>query len=61
MKMRLYSTAEIVRFHGDPMWEAIWSAIQGWEIKRDGENGYASATGDDATHIFEQVLRRRRD
>ena len=52
-----YTTDYIMSLHGDPVWEAIWKAIKGWDLRREGAAGYAGASGDDATSIYEAVKR----
>lgn len=40
----------------DPMFEAIWQAIKGWDIGRDGGGGsYAGATGTDVMTVLSAV------
>lgn len=50
-----YSTEHIMSLHGDPIWEAIWSAIKGWDISRTRGGAYHAPTGTDATHIYDAV------
>jgi hypothetical protein len=50
-----YPTEYVVSLHGDPVWEAIWSVIKRWDLERERGYGYAGATGDDATRIYEAV------
>ena len=51
-----YTTEYIVSLHGDPVWQAIWDAIKGWDISRtQGSYSYHAPTGDDATRIYEAV------
>ncbi len=57
-EQKTYSTEHIVSLHGDPVWQAIWNAIKGWDISRTGAGSYHAPTGDDATHIYEAVKRR---
>lgn len=41
---------------GDPLFDAIWHAIKGWDISRDGgPSGYAGANGSDVRHIYDAV------
>jgi hypothetical protein len=53
-----YTEAEIVAHHGDPMWEAIWYAIKGWDISRTSDGVYSSPTGDAATAIYDAIKAR---
>ena len=39
----------------DPMFNAIWGAIKGWEIERKPEDGIAAATGTDVMAILSEV------
>lgn len=50
-----YKTDYIKSLHGDPVWEAIWKTIKGWDIQREDRGGYHATTGDDATRIYEAV------
>jgi hypothetical protein len=51
-----YSTEYITSLHGDPVWQAIWTAIKEWDIcTTPGAYSYHGPTGDDATHIYEAV------
>lgn len=52
---RQYTEAEIVAHNGDPVWEAIWGAIKGWDISRTSNGLYGSPTGDDATVIYDAI------
>lgn len=39
-----------------PRFEAIWQAIKGWDISRDGgSTGYSSPTGNDVMHILNAI------
>lgn len=55
-----YSTEYITSLHGDPVWEAIWRTIKGWDISRlvhpINDGMYSGPTGDDATRIYDAVL-----
>lgn len=53
--MKAYTEEYIRGFHGNPVWEAIWRAIKGWDVQRETGAGYAGATGTDVTHIFEAI------
>lgn len=44
----------------DPVWQAIWNTIRGWDISRTGAVSYHAPTGDDATAIYEAVLHAQR-
>ena len=35
-----------------PLFEAVWTAIKGWDIERKEGEGYAHATGDDVREIL---------
>lgn len=51
-----YSTEDIQKNHGNPIWEAIWATIKDWDIGRNhGEEGYSLATGSDVQRIFDVV------
>ncbi|MBK8467854.1 MAG: hypothetical protein IPL32_18740 [Chloracidobacterium sp.] len=50
-----YTTEEITANHGDPVWEAIWSTIKGWDIQRTHGAGYSSPSGDDVQAIFNAI------
>ena len=55
-----YTTEYVTSLHGQPVWEAIWKTIKGWDISRDGSGEgalYHGPTGDDATRIYEAVMR----
>ena len=41
-----YTTADIVKNHGNPVWEAIWGVIRKWDM---------DASGTDAQCIFDAV------
>ena len=49
------TTEEIVKLHGDPVWEAIWSVVKTWDINTPRYTGYCSGTGDHATEIFRAI------
>ena len=49
------TTEEIVKLHGDPVWEAIWSVVKTWDINTPRYIGYCSGTGDHATEIFRAI------
>ena len=40
---------------GDPLFEAIWQAIKGWDISRHKDGMYSGPTGNDARHIYDAV------
>ena len=40
---------------GDPLFEAIWQAIKGWDISRHNDGVYSGPTGNDARHIYDAV------
>lgn len=40
---------------GDRLFDAIWSAIKGWDIQRVHGSGYSGASGNDARHIYDAV------
>lgn len=51
-----YPTEVIVANHGNPVWDAIWQTIKGWDIRRQGSEGlYSEATGDDVQRIFDAI------
>lgn len=50
-----YSESDIVKHHGNPVWEAIWSTIKRWDISRKNDGLYSSATGTDVQVIFDAV------
>lgn len=52
-----FTTAYIEAHHGDPIWEAIWATIKGWDIRREGAASYHGPTGDDVQEIYEAVDR----
>lgn len=43
-----------VREH-DERFNAVWEAIKGWDLQREGDSGYAGATGDDVCSILEAL------
>lgn len=45
---------------GDPLFDAIWSAIKGWDISRHNDGLYSGPTGNDARHIYDAVKRAQR-
>ena len=49
------TTEEIVKLHGDPVWEAIWSVVKTWDINTPRYTGYCSGTGDHTTEIFRAI------
>lgn len=56
MSVENYTARYIAGLHGDPMWEAIWEAIQVWDIERGPGEGVAGATGSDVTHIYDAIV-----
>lgn len=40
---------------GDPLFDAIWGAIKGWDISRHNDGLYSGPTGNDARHIYDAV------
>jgi hypothetical protein len=40
---------------GDPLFEAIWQAIKGWDISRHNDGLYSGPTGNDVRHIYDAV------
>jgi hypothetical protein len=40
---------------GDPLFDAIWAAIKGWDISRFNNGLYAAANGNDVRHIYDVV------
>jgi hypothetical protein len=40
---------------GDPLFDAIWGAIKGWNISRHNDGLYQGPTGNDVRHIYEAV------
>jgi hypothetical protein len=40
---------------GDPLFEAIWQAIKGWDISRHNDGMYSMPSGNDARHIYDAV------
>jgi hypothetical protein len=40
---------------GDPLFDAIWSAIKGWDISRHNDGMYSGPTGNDARHIYDAI------
>ena len=56
MKKFTYTTEHITSLHGDPVWQAIWTAIKDWDISRAGPGSYHAPTGDDVTAIYEAVM-----
>jgi hypothetical protein len=39
----------------DPMFDAIWNAIKGWDISRHNDGMYSGPTGNDALHILDAI------
>lgn len=39
----------------NPLFEQIWQAIKGWDIKRHNAELYAGATGNDVCHILQHL------
>lgn len=44
----------------DPLFNAIWNAIKGWDISRHNNGLYSGPTGNDARHIYEAIKRAQR-
>jgi len=44
---------------GDPLFDAIWNAIKGWDISRHNDGLYSGPTGNDARHIYDAIKRAR--
>lgn len=42
---------------GDPLFDAIWNAIKGWDISRHNDGLYSMPSGNDARHIYDAVKR----
>lgn len=42
--------------NGDPLFDAIWNAIKGWDISRSANELYGAPTGNDARHIYDAVI-----
>lgn len=40
---------------GDPLFDAIWKAIKGWDISRHNDGIYNGPTGNDARRIYDAV------
>lgn len=40
---------------GDPLFDAIWNAIKGWDISRHNDGLYSGPTGNDARHIYDAI------
>jgi hypothetical protein len=40
---------------GDPLFDAIWGAIKGWDISRFSNGQYAGASGNDVRRIYDAV------
>jgi hypothetical protein len=43
--------------NGDPLFDAIWKAIKGWDISRHNDGLYSGPTGNDARHIYDAITR----
>jgi len=41
----------------DPLFDAIWNAIKGWDISRHNDGLYSGPTGNDARHIYDAIVR----
>lgn len=41
----------------DPVFEAIWNAIKGWDISPENNGLYSGPTGNDARYIYDAVKR----
>jgi hypothetical protein len=39
----------------DPLFDAIWKAIKGWDISRHNDGLYSGPTGNDARHIYDAI------
>ena len=40
---------------GDPLFDAIWHAIKGWDISRHNDGLYSGPTGNDVRHIYDAI------
>lgn len=40
---------------GDKLFDAIWSAIKGWDISRHNDGIYSGPTGNDARRIYDAI------
>jgi hypothetical protein len=40
---------------GNPLFDAIWNAIKGWDISRHNDGMYSGPTGNDARHIYDAI------
>jgi hypothetical protein len=40
----------------DPLFDAIWDVIKGWDISRYRNGLYSGATGNDVRHIYDAVM-----
>ena len=41
---------------GDPLFDAIWKSIKGWDISRHNNGMYSGPSGNDARHIYDAIL-----
>lgn len=39
----------------DPVFEAVWQAIKGWDLSRESNRMYAGASGNDVMHILKAI------
>jgi hypothetical protein len=39
----------------DPLFDAIWNAIKGWDISRHSDGLYSGPTGNDARRIYDAI------
>jgi hypothetical protein len=42
---------------GNPLFDAIWNAIKGWDISRYNDGMYSGPTGNDARHIYDAIIK----
>ena len=40
---------------GDPLFDAIWGAIKGWDISRHNDGMYSGTSGNDVRHIYDAI------
>ncbi len=41
--------------NNDPLFDAIWKAIRGWDISRHNDGIYCDSNGNDARHIYDAI------
>lgn len=44
----------------DPVFEAVWQAIKGWDLRRSPDELYSGATGTDVMTILEAIRAHRK-